>query len=333
MPSRGCRMKVPDDSDPADDPARLRFQRLADAGNVGARAEERQPQPVDEDRPRRAERLVEVEPAAGARGRQRRGVLGEVGRHAGHADAADHLAAAIDRNAAGVDRHGVQLILAGVEDVRLAGGDPDRRQHVALVVEHRSAARAAARVGRLAGERRAAGAGADHAGDPDRPRVRRVEDGVPLDVDLAAAVDVLDAVERGGAGVLHARRKVDAADEADRARRERRLIVGEHRAAPRHRDGHVGRPLVGARPRVDAEDLSRAVHDRRRQRVVGQRARRHRQHGAHVVGGENLRDAARLVRGRVLGKEDRGGSDQEGRGGQISADSHGRILSESGVPN
>ena len=61
-------------------------------------------------------------------------------------DVQGDAAAAIDRNAAWIDRDGARLILPGVEDVCLAGGDADRRQRLSRIVEHRPAAGAAARV-------------------------------------------------------------------------------------------------------------------------------------------------------------------------------------------
>ena len=215
-------------------------QGLPDAGDVRAGAEEGQAQPVDEDRAGRSERLREVEAAPRAgRGRRRR-IFGQVRAHTGDADAAHDLAAAIDRDPAGVDRHVGQAVLAGVEHVGLAGRDPHVRQHAALVVEHRPAAGAAARIGRLARQRRRPRPRAEDAGDRLGARVRLVEDGVAGDVHLAAAVDVFDAVKRGSAGVRDAGRKVDAADEADGPGRERRLVVGEHRPRPRDRHRDVG---------------------------------------------------------------------------------------------
>src|SRR6185369_14331070 len=99
--------------------------------------------------------------------------------------------------------------------VGLAGRDPDGRERGAVLVEHWTAARAAAGVGRLAGKRRTAGPVAEHARDRPGPRQGGVEHRVSLHVDAAAAVAVLDSVERRVRRVLHAGRKVDAADEAD----------------------------------------------------------------------------------------------------------------------
>src|SRR5439155_21896950 len=99
----------------------------------------------------------------------------------------------------------------------------------------RSADRAAARVRRPARERRDATASAGRATERARAIDERRREAIQriVGVERAAAIDVLDAVERGVRRVLDAGWKMNAADETDGSRRERRLIVAEVRRRAR----------------------------------------------------------------------------------------------------
>src|ERR1700757_537149 len=73
----------------------------------------------------------------------------------------------------------------------------------------------------------------------------------------AAAIGVFDAVEVGGGRVGDAGRKVNTADEADRAGRERRLIVAEVGAGASKSD----REIVDADGSAEIPDVGGARRD------------------------------------------------------------------------
>src|SRR5205814_2581697 len=126
------------------------------------------------------------DPAAVARGADERRKLRAIGGDSRDADSADELLATEERDAARVDRRfvGLGLTVSRVQEVGLARGDADRTAGRVVGPARQGARRAY--------DARAAG---------DRPRAidrdAGVEDRVAFEPQVAATVDVLDAVERG----------------------------------------------------------------------------------------------------------------------------------------
>jgi hypothetical protein len=144
-------------------------------------------------------------------------------------------------------------------------------------------------------------------------------------VERAAAVGVLNAVERAGRGVRDARREVDAADEAHRPRAQRRLVVGEERRGPGQRGslfvGGNGLAEVGGRRRrsagrlVDGEDDAAPVADSDDQRHV-HAGRRGGRNGLHLGGGQDVVRGVRNRRGSPRVDADSAAADGRAQPGQ-----------------
>ena len=142
-------------------------------------------------------------------------------------------------------------------------------------------------------------------------RARDALVGIEGDVEIAAAIRVLDAIERGAGRVRDAGREMNAADEAHRARGERRLVVAEERGRARDADGQF---VIRAGHTGLAEDRQRtsgAVDDRHGQRAVdrigsaahdGLDLRRRQRIGRRAaIGARNLRERRRRATRRLGG--------------------------------
>src|SRR5262249_50734535 len=218
------------------------------------------------------------------------GELGAVRRGAGDADAADEMPASIYRDAAAID--GRLAAVRAVEQILLPRRDAEGRNRAAVEAGDGSADRAAARI------RRPARQGHEAAASPGRSRQRaraidrRTDRAVQrvVGIERAAAVDVVDSVERGVRRVPDARWKMYAADEADGARRQRRLVVAEEGGCARERYGDIRRLRRRRQACVNAENRAGAIDDGDRHRI-GDGRRRRVDDGADVVARQSLRDA------------------------------------------
>src|SRR5258708_11857523 len=239
--------------------ARLEADRQAAAVEVDllAGSEEGEADAVDEDVARERERVLRHgsdRSAGGAEGTEGAAdgdvfVEVRVAVEADDADAADELAVgddplsdavrtedAVERNAAGLHR-------AVVDGLRI-------RPVVGQLLTGDDAGAAAG----CAGNGVAWSAG-------ERLGGRNGLGGIEYGMEVATAIRVLDAVQRRVRRIRYAGREMHAADEAHRARRERRHVVAEERRRTRHADGEVVVVWIGVVLVEERQHAAGAVDD------------------------------------------------------------------------